>query len=151
MFVVNHILFAILLYVLTIKLGLFPFSLLGLLIVILSSMIADVDIKFSTLGRKTKIFAFAFKHRGFFHSLFFGALLFMILYFAKTGFHFMFAIGYFSHLFLDSLSVSGIQLFWPLKKRVKGFLKIKNGGFTETIISIILFLIITYLLLNMIF
>jgi len=151
MFVVNHILFAGLLYLLTINFGLLPFSILGLLIVILSAMIPDADIETSKIGRKIKIIGIAFKHRGFFHSLFFGLLLFMILFLAKTGFHFEFAVGYLSHLFLDSLSVSGIQLFWPLKKRVKGFLHITNGGFIETIISIILLLIILYLGLNMVF
>ncbi len=151
MFVINHILLAGLLYLLTINMGLLPFSLLGLLIAILSAMIPDVDIQTSKIGKKIKIIGIAFKHRGFFHSLFFGLLLFMILLLAKIGFHFEFAVGYFSHLLLDSLSPQGIQFFWPLKKRIKGFLKIKNGGFIETIISIILFLIIAYLGLNMIF
>ena len=47
-------------------------------------------------------------------------------------------IGIFDHLFLDVLTLSGVALFWPLKFKIKGF--VKSGSWVEDVIFVVLFL-----------
>jgi len=47
-------------------------------------------------------------------------------------------VGYVSHLFLDCLTRGGVRLFWPLKFKVKGF--VKSGGIVEQVIFVLLLL-----------
>jgi len=103
--------------------------------VIIGSVAPDIDCPKSRVGKKLKIISwmlnFLFKHRGFMHTIYPAAIIFLTFTFLDhkligTGF----LIGYTVHLIADSLTQEGIQPFLPLsKKRVKGL--IKTGGLAE--------------------
>lgn len=85
---------------------------------------------------------FLVKHRGIMHTLFVPALMLVAgKYFANpilesilTGF----ALGYFSHLFADTLTVAGTPLLWPLSKRNISLLPVKTGTVWEYILTFLL-------------
>lgn len=108
----------------------FAFSFLA----IFSSMVPDVDIGTSKIG-KYKIFRplqFFTNHRGFFHCLLFMILfLLFFLNFYPAG-AFGFFIGYSSHLIVDSFTPEGVQFFYPSKRTISG--NIKTGRGAEKII-----------------
>lgn len=116
-------------------------------IAIFSSMIPDVDISTSKIG-KYKIFRplqIFTKHRGFFHCLLFMALLLLFfLNFYPPG-AFAFFIGYSSHLIADSFTPEGVRFFYPSKKIISG--RVITGKKTEKII----FLLFIFLDLSLIF
>ncbi len=141
----THIIFFIFIFLLIFNKINAPF--IFFFIGLISTVIPDIDSNNSRVGRKPlfKILTAFNKHRGFFHSLFFGILFFSFIYFfvKKEEIAFAFALGYFLHLFLDSLTKQGINLFWPFNLKIKGF--IRSGGKIELIIFIVLsFLILVF-------
>ena len=127
----THLIFAIL-----ILSFIFTFSFENILflgVILFSVLIPDLDN--SSIG----IFI---KHRGIMHSLLFpfiiGILLipFITLTFVKA-----FWIGYSLHLLGDILTIAGVPLLWPSKK--KASLKIfKVGGTFEKVLFYVLFAIL---------
>lgn len=117
-----------------------PNFILFLPIALFATIIPDIDNKFSRIGhyKLSRIFNFFVKHRGITHSFTFLFIIsfFIFLFFKEILFAFVF--GYSSHLLADSLTISGIMPFYPLKKKLKG--KIKTGGIIENLIFAILFL-----------
>jgi len=115
------------------------------LIALISTFIADIDSKYSTLGKKKtfRILQFFTKHRGIIHSFTFVFLvtLVFVLFFPIIALPFF--LGYCVHLFLDSFTIHGITPFYPLKMKYKG--KITTGGKAETTIFVI-FIILDVLL-----
>ena len=110
----------------------FEVSTLFFFVSIFSTLIPDIDSRFSRIGRKksSRFLQFFFSHRGFLHSAFFLILIFGIFYlFALKSIAQGFLLGYGFHIFLDSLTKGGIALFYPFKFRVRGFLK--TGGIFE--------------------
>lgn len=104
---------------------------------LISTIIPDVDSRFSKLGKK-KIFRplqFFVSHRGFLHSFIF--LFFATLFFATffSYLAFPFFLGYGIHLLSDSFTIKGIKPFYPYNKRISGF--IKTGGRGEVFIFIV--------------
>ena len=94
---------------------------------IVATYIPDIDSKTSKIGRKKefRFFQFFIKHRGVLHSLNF---FFLISIFIYIYFPFLFQgffLGYLSHLFADSLTIQGIYLFYPIKKKIH--FKIRTG------------------------
>lgn len=93
-------------------------------------------------------------HRGPCHSLLFVALVsFLLSRFAVPYIPFFteecvkwLAVGMVSHLLLDMLNPTGINLFWPLTKRKRHLLRIKTGSTGERVIAGLLFCIDTVLL-----
>lgn len=115
------------------------------IVALLATFIADIDSKYSTLG-KYKIFRFLqffVRHRTVFHSFTFLVLItmFFVLFFPVVALPLF--LGYGSHLLLDGFSVRGIRAFYPLKKRASW--KIKTGSRLET--SVFVFLVLIDLLL----
>ncbi|MBI3033374.1 metal-dependent hydrolase [Candidatus Woesearchaeota archaeon] len=104
------------------------------------SFLPDIDIPTSKLGKRIKLVGYIFEHRGIFHTIW--PMLFMF-YILNKYFSFDLAasaiMGYFSHLLLDMLTPKGIQLFYPLKLKIRGF--IETGSFLENIVCIILLMI----------
>jgi len=120
---------------------------LAAVLILIASLLPDIDNSRSILGRKLKLIAWFFKHRGFFHSIFamiFFTVIVQIL-FINSDLSILFMIGYASHLVTDSITVEGIQPFYPKKKKIKGPLKV--GSFLETIIYLLLVVLVIYLLL----
>lgn len=109
-------------------------------IIISSSFVPDIDIPTSKLGKKVKIVGYLFEHRGIFHTIWPIVLIFYILN-KYISFHLAVSVitGYFSHLCLDMLTPKGIQLFYPLKMRIRGF--IETGSFLENIVCVILLIV----------
>jgi len=111
-----------------------------LIMVLISSAFLDLDTPDSSWGRHwifrpLQIFV---KHRGIIHSftaaVIFSFILAIVWPVASLGFF----LGYSVHLITDSFTKEGIQPFWPLKYRSKGF--IKTGGRIED--SLFVFLIL---------
>ena len=120
-------------------LGLLPITLLQKVVVLIfsvfGSLFPDIDMPTSMLGRKIKLIGWLFKHRGFFHGLI--ALLiftFLIILVSNVLYGLSFAVGFISHLLLDSFSKEGVNIFG---RKFRGILKV--GGFVEFIIQITLF------------
>ncbi|MBU0536026.1 MAG: metal-dependent hydrolase [Nanoarchaeota archaeon] len=118
---------------------------LFIFLALVGSAMPDIDHPESEIGRKVKIVAFLFEHRGFFHSLF-ATLLFYLLFIYYLGslrygvYVFAFVIGYFSHILSDSLTREGIMPFHPLSKfRVHGF--IRTGKGFEYVLLIVVFML----------
>ena len=99
---------------------------------ILGSLIPDIDHKESKIGNKMKITSTIINklcgHRGITHApllyiIIFGALLFPIIssnnFLNTVSFNLTIGIfvGVISHLFLDSLTISGIPFLYPFKKK----------------------------------
>lgn len=108
---------------------------LFLMIVLISSLLPDIDHPRSTIGKNIKVIGFLFEHRGFFHSIF--ALTFFSLaiqfMFKNEVYTMGFLIGYLSHLLSDSLTVLGIKIFHPVSDfRIRGLMK--TGGPVEYLI-----------------
>lgn len=122
-----------------------------LAVVLLVSLIPDVDSGFSTLGRNIlfrpiQLFT---KHRGFFHSftLCFGVSFLLAWFLPVLALPFF--LGYASHLAADSFTVDGIRPLWPSKKVIQGGVRV--GGVTERTIFIIFLLIDALLLALLLF
>ena len=123
---------------------------LFIIAVMISSLFADIDHERSFLGRKlgliAKIINFIFGHRGFIHSLLFALILYFIVRsYLNIELVYGIVLGFAGHLILDSLTVEGIRPFYPLKLRVKGF--IRTSGLAEKLIKLCIFVLIIYKLL----
>lgn len=80
------------------------------------------------------IFSSLFRHRSALHSLFFlvlvSALSFLLLPYTSFALVMMISIGYASHLIADAMTISGIELFWPVRKNIHllpRWLRLKTG------------------------
>lgn len=132
------------------------FSVIFAIVLAFGAILPDIDSPSSFINKRyllgigKGIAAFS-EHRGFFHSVF-GILIFAVLsiigvYFLKVSFIFAVALplGYFLHLFADSLNVSGIKWLWK-SGHIKG--RIKTGSFLEQIFFILLLFITIYLIIG---
>jgi len=82
---------------------------------------------------------FFVKHRGVIHSFTTGIVLSVLLAFFWPVASLGFFIGYSVHLICDSFTKEGIQPFWPLRARSKGF--IATGGRIEDSLFVFLVLV----------
>lgn len=125
-------------------------SLLGSLFVVVASVLPDIDISTSKLGRTFKWLRFFTKHRGFFHGIFpmlIGALIITNLFSDREMFGFL--LGYAVHLSLDMLTKQGIKPFHPFNKStLKGWFK--TNSFSETLFFILLCILILLFVLELI-
>ncbi len=125
-----------------------------IVIIFLSIYIQNRSSIFILLG----LFSFALatsSHRSFTHSiigfLLFSAIIRLILMDSDLfPIDAAFIIGYASHLLTDCFTAKGIKLFYPLKTNIAFPLKVKNNGFGEKFIFILLILYsIVVLILNL--
>ena len=100
-------------------------------VVILSSLIPDIDSGFSFLGRRGlfKPVQWTTVHRGVLHSYTLAILGSLILALWFPLFALPFFLGYAFHLFADSFTVQGIKPFWPLKFVSSGV--VRSGSAVE--------------------
>ncbi|MFW6230684.1 MAG: metal-dependent hydrolase [Nanoarchaeota archaeon] len=110
------------------------------LIVLVASILPDIDHPGSKLGKKVTLVGFFFRHRGFFHSIWPALLGAWILSNVDDYGRievFAFLAGYGAHLFADMLTKKGIMPFFPINKSVlKGW--IRTGSFAEFLVFIVL-------------
>ena len=148
----THIVFGLLIGILLLKYSfLSALSLIKkiifLALIMFFSLIPDVDEKKSKIGRKVKLIGFFFRHRGFFHSLIFILIIgYILFYLFNLDYYVLIACtaGFFSHLVLDMLTISGIRLY-PFKARTRGF--IKTGSLLENILLAVMAVFILLLIL----
>ena len=110
-------------------------------IVLIASLLPDIDSGFSQLGKK-KIFRpvqVVFTHRGPLHSYTFCILFSLIFAFIYPIFALPFFLGYSFHLFADSFTVNGIRPFWPFKVQSSGVAR--TGGVVDRTLFLVFILI----------
>jgi len=110
------------------------FNFLSLLFFIFGTILPDVDSKLSKIGKKKvfRVLQFFVKHRGFMHSFFFIILIFLITSFLPFILRIYLCFGLFLHIFLDSLTIRGINFLYPFKFKIRGF--VKTGRLFEKIV-----------------
>ncbi len=108
---------------------------------LLASLIPDIDSEYSSIGRFRflRIFQFFTKHRGFLHSLTFCIGLSVVLALFIPILAFPVFLGYATHLMFDSITIEGIQPFWPMKRRTEG--RIRTNSHVEQAIFLSLVLL----------
>ena len=117
-------------------------------IVIISSLLPDIDSMHSQLGRK-KIFRpiqTFLTHRGPLHSYTVCIIISIILAFFFPLFALPFFLGYSFHLFADSFTINGIRPFWPFKFNTSGV--VRTGNVTDKTIFFIFLIIDIFLFLS---
>ena len=103
-------------------------------VVLFSTILPDVDSRFSKLGKKIifRPLQFFAGHRKIFHSFLFLFLVFIPFYYFSEIVFYGFIFGYSLHLFVDCFTVMGINPFYPFEFKVSGF--IRAGSLFETIL-----------------
>ena len=124
---------------------------LFVLVVLLSTLLADIDSEHSLVGRYLvfKPIQFLARHRGVFHSLTF--LILVSVFFAMfiPAIAFAFFLGYGAHLVADSFTKEGIRPFYPLKARYSGW--VTSGGRSEVIIFVVFVIVDLFLVAARVF
>lgn len=109
------------------------------IILLITSILPDIDSTSSYLGRKFKIIGKTFEHRGFFHSVFFFVPFSILIGSYKLEYGLAVFLGMGSHLLLDVMTKQGLRIY-PFRYRIRGFLKV--GGFLEKTFGLLLFVLI---------
>jgi inner membrane protein len=147
MLFVTHLLFASTIYLILAQTLPLTFSIQALLLVLVGSVIPDIDHTRSKVGKRLWLLSyslqFLFRHRGIVHSLV-GLLLFTGLLYGlleltpqpALQYSLWFGAGYLIHLLSDGLTKSGIHLI-PGILSIKG--NIQTGGFIEKVFMLVLF------------
>ncbi len=137
----THLAFGILVFFLLNLILEIPNKIIVFIFVIIGAIIVDIDVKNSKVGKRwfLRPFQFFIKHRGMVHSLIFGLLISVLIASVSQWAGFGFFSGYLSHLFLDFLTPSGIEFFWPWKKKFGLF--IQTGGIVEEIFFVVVLLV----------
>ncbi len=114
-------------------------------VVLLASVLPDIDTGFSLMGKKWmfKPLQWFIKHRGILHSFTICVIISFLLAFYIPILALPFFLGYALHLLADSWTVEGIRPFWPHKVELKG--KVKVSGIVEETIFV------TFSILDVIF
>lgn len=117
-------------YIASVEVG---FSLIILILAVIGGLLPDIDEKHSKIGKHFKTISFIFDHRGFFHTVWMGGILSVIILetLGKISAIVFFA-AYLSHLLLDAITISGIRPFLPIQLKISG--GVKTGGFFEKVI-----------------
>ena len=149
----THAVFALLFYLLFLRIFSINFAILTASVLCLGTIIPDIDSAGSLINQKFrpgKIIAAFSAHRGFWHSVFgcmiffiIGMLLMIFLKF-QFGYILIFSSGYLLHLAADSLTVTGIKWFWK-SGHTKGF--IRTGTWSENVFFIAMCAVIIVLIL----
>ncbi|MBI4153212.1 metal-dependent hydrolase [Candidatus Woesearchaeota archaeon] len=113
-------------------------SILFVSLAVFGSLLPDIDHEGSKINRilpVTRWFASLFTHRGFFHSLFPAALLYLLFMFIELEWvGIALALGYVSHLLSDGLTKMGVNVLHPAF-HIHGF--IETGGVAELILFVL--------------
>ncbi len=121
----------------------------ALALVLLGTVLPDIDSPRSKAKKRLGILGIIVKHRGIFHSLLLPFLIGFVLY-DQLGFHYGFAffLGYVVHLVLDAMTKSGIAFFYPFsKKKIRGSIRV--GSFTDKLLLLVFFLLDIFLIIRL--
>lgn len=137
----THALIAVSLYSILFGIG---NNLIIIIPIVLGSLIPDIDIDTSKLGRYN-LFAPMMKHRGKMHTVLTLAPITIVLLFIDTNFALGFAFGYIMHLIFDTLTPMGIMWLYPYKKEYYTLAKRFNFKILEPLIVGVCILLIVAL------
>lgn len=148
----THLLAAIIVAFLIIQNGNIPNPILFFIIFCSATLLPDIDLPESKLGKKIWPFSLIinifFGHRGILHSIFIPLAFVIIGYIVNLPWiGIALAGGYIVHLCMDMLTPSGIR-FLGIGKPVRGF--IKTGGALEIVFFFALLLIFIFIVLKII-
>lgn len=142
----THLLIGIIVFLLTKDFFSGGSQLIFFFMLLLGSLLPDIDEQRSRINHWSGIIgivvAFFSKHRGFFHSLLFFVLSFILIDFV-WNFYYATALflGYFAHLIGDGITRRGVCIFYPFSDfKIKG--PVKVGGVMEWLIVLILVILI---------
>lgn len=142
----THILFGLLLGLLSLPILNPANSVLFVILVLIGSTLPDIDHPKSKVGKWFKPIGWLFEHRGFFHSIF-PILLLLLLTKVYSLVFLPIAIGYISHIMIDMATKQGVLFIHPfLKVKISGF--VKTGGIVESLIFISLIILNTVILIK---
>jgi len=112
-----------------------------LAVIIVATILPDIDTGFSTAGRNVflKPLQFFVRHRGFLHSFTFCIIVSFVFAYFLPSISLAFFLGYGFHLFLDSFTQEGIMAFWPWRRVSKGIFR--TGGRMETSLFVVLLIL----------
>lgn len=117
-------------------------SLLNTLIVVVASVLPDIDKKGTTASRKSILpFHLLFKHRAFTHSLLGAALFIFLLNILVAGTWPAFVVGFLAHIISDMLTSHGIKLLWPLDISLRFPITCVTGSLSERVFATVMVLI----------
>lgn len=113
------------------------YKLLFVPIVLLASLIPDIDSGTSFLGKRAifRPVQAVTTHRGIFHSYTMCIFLTILTAMYYPIYSLGLFIGYSFHLLADSFTIDGIRPFWPLKAESKGM--VRSGGRIDNILFMI--------------
>ena len=116
------------------------------------ALLPDIDHPKSMVGRRAGIAGGALRlvvgHRGILHSGVAAAIMIVAALMVPTewrGYALAGAVGYASHLALDGLTVQGIPLLWPSRRRFR-LLRLTTGGVVEWLLRLALLGGLAYLI-----
>ena len=92
-----------------------------------AALLPDIDERTSYLGRKVQLLGFLSRHRGWTHTLLFGAFGTLVFWLFGDSYALAFGLGFLSHLLLDGLTPQGVRLFPFI--RLRG--PFRTGGIVE--------------------
>jgi len=142
----THILFGFLVGIFFLKLIQIDNMVLYFVLIILGSLLPDIDHPNSKIGSLFKPVGWLFEHRGFFHSIF-PVIILLLLIKVNQVLFIPLSIGYISHILIDMVTIKGVLLIYPLiNLRVNGF--IKTGGLIELIIFYFLVIVNLFLIIK---
>ncbi|MFO8016661.1 MAG: metal-dependent hydrolase [Candidatus Woesearchaeota archaeon] len=128
-------------------------QLLFMALVLIGSALPDIDHPESKVGRKVKVGAMLFEHRGFFHSIFAVLMLFLLITHYMTDMRYglyiaALPLGYLAHIIADCTTREGIMPFHPLSRmRLNGL--IRTGGLAEYVLFFAATVISLWILISM--
>jgi inner membrane protein len=119
---------------------------LFILLTIFATLIVDIDHAHSKAGKLLQPFSYILKwlfgHRGLLHSILVPICIFLILTFLNYSEEAIaILIGYTSHIAMDLLTPAGVRIFYPLKFKIHG--PIKVGSWAEYMLMICVAITIT--------
>lgn len=128
---------------------LFLFVPMGVLLYLIGALLPDIDTQYSMLGR---IIYIPVEHRTWTHAIWW-PILFCIGGIWVRGFMWL-AIGIFIHDLADSFSASGLNWFYPIKRKHKHVLKLYHTGHIGErviiIVSWVIMILYTILVIQMV-
>ncbi len=118
-------------------------------VLLIATLLPDVDSGFSYMGRKPlfRPLQFFVRHRGILHSLTICVVFSLLLSFYFPSASLAFFLGYSFHLLADSFTIEGIEPFWPFKTRISGTVRTGGrieDGFFVLLVAFDLFLVVLF-------
>lgn len=149
----THLAFSLFIGLIIIRMSNIENQILFLIFLLFFSVFPDIDEKTSKVSKKIKFLSYPInlisKHRGFFHTIYPPLLLFLLFFMInKKNIGIAILAGYLSHLFLDSLTKSGVKILKPFfKLKFYGFFKV--GKFFDYFLFLLFFIADVYLVINL--